>query len=335
MDITPQPSSLEKSMTRLLALIPGGIGDQLLCFPMLESLQAQYPDAQIDVVVEPRAKAAYRVSRVVKQILAYNFQGRNGPADWGNFIGWVREREYAAVVAVGTDRFTGLLIWLTGITKRVGYAGTPAALFMTDTVVAKPQQYAADFYHDLLQGMGQSSPCPELAINVPRSDIEWAEAELQRLEVQGDRGYLVVHCGSVADHEATGDAGIYPVAAWQSLIQGIQERQPDVPIVLIQSPSETQWFGPLQNACPGLKVVLPEDLGKVAAVVAGANLMICPDCDAMHLGVAVKTYLVTLFGKTDPARVLPQDERFVTLRSPTGKVADIAPIQILEKIWGK
>ena len=45
---------------RILALVPGGIGDQILFFPTLDDLKKAHPDAQIDVVVEPRAKSAYR-----------------------------------------------------------------------------------------------------------------------------------------------------------------------------------------------------------------------------------------------------------------------------------
>jgi ADP-heptose:LPS heptosyltransferase len=55
----------------------------------------------------------------------------------------------------------------------------------------------------------------------------------------------------------------------------------------------------------------------------------------MHLAVALGTYLFALFGPTNPDLLLPQDERFTTVRSQTGKVTDIAPIQVLEKIWGK
>jgi ADP-heptose:LPS heptosyltransferase len=80
---------------------------------------------------------------------------------------------------------------------------------------------------------------------------------------------------------------------------------------------------------------MPEDFGKFAALIAGASLMICTESDAMHLAVALGTYLFTLFGATDPAKVLPVDQRFTPLRSPTGTVADIAPIQVLEKVWGK
>lgn len=322
-------------MTRFLALIPGGIGEQFLGFPMLESLQQQYPQAQIDVVVEPRAKAAYRISRVVKQMLVYDFNGRNGPADWGNFIGWIREREYDAVLSLDKSWFNGMLLWLTGVPTRVGFAGQPAAPFLTQTVQRKPQQYAADMVHDLLSGLGLAATCPPLSINVPRQDIKWAEAELKRLGLSTDQGYVLLHGGSLADHEAKGKQNIYPVSNWQALVKGFQERQADLSVLLVQFPGDRAWFTPLVQKSPGLKVSTPEDFGKFAALVAGANLMVCTESEAMYLAVAVNTYLMTLFGSSDPTRVLPANERFTVMRSQTGKVGDIAPIQILEKVFGK
>jgi ADP-heptose:LPS heptosyltransferase len=322
-------------MTRFLALIPGGISDQLLCFPMLESLQQQYPQAQIDVVVEPQAKAAYRISPVAKQVLTYNFQGRNGPADWGNLVGWVREREYDGLISLDRGLFRGLLLWLMGIPKRVGYAKVPNALFMTDTATLKPKQYAAQMYHDLLDGMHIHTPCPPLSIHIPLKDREWTEAEQEKLGLDLTQGYAIIHGGSLAEHQEKGAANIYPKSSWQALVKGFQQRQPDLSVVLVQSPSDRAWFKSLLEVCPGLKVSTPQDLGKFAALIAGAKLMVSTDSDAMHIAVAAGTQLFALFGPSDPDRVLPKDERFTALRSSTGKVSDIAPIQVLEKIWGK
>lgn len=322
-------------MTRLLALIPGGISKQLLCFPMLESLQQQYPQAQIDVVVEPLAKPAYRVSRVVQQVLAYDFQGRTGPADWGNLIGWVREREYDALICLDPARLGGLLLWLVGVPKRVGFAKVPSALFMTDTIPCNPQQYAAHMYHDLLKPMGIKQACPPLAIAVSPDDLKWAEAERQRLGLGADQGYILLHGGSMTNHAALGPGSVYPQSNWQALAKGLLDRQPNVPVVLVQLPSDRPWFTPIATGCPGLKVSTPDNLGRMAAMIAAANLVICTDSDAMHLTVALGNYLFVLFGATDATKVLPQNDRIVTLRSTTGKVADIPPIQMLEKIWGR
>ena len=54
----------------------------------------------------------------------------------------------------------------------------------------------------------------------------------------------------------------------------------------------------------------------------------------MHLAVAVGTYTIALFGPTDPKKLLPKSDRVIAVKSSTGKMADILPQQVLQKIWG-
>ena len=75
-------------------------------------------------------------------------------------------------------------------------------------------------------------------------------------------------------------------------------------------------------------------MGKLAAFIAAANLMLCTDSAPMHLAVAVGTYTIALFGPTDPKKLLPKSDRVIAVKSSTGKMADILPQQVLQKIWG-
>ncbi len=62
--------------------------------------------------------------------------------------------------------------------------------------------------------------------------------------------------------------------------------------------------------------------------------MICTDSPPLQLGVAVGTYTVALFGKTDPKKRLPaDDDRFIAIQSPTYNLGDIQASKVLEKIW--
>jgi ADP-heptose:LPS heptosyltransferase len=54
----------------------------------------------------------------------------------------------------------------------------------------------------------------------------------------------------------------------------------------------------------------------------------------LQLSVAVQTYTIALLGATEPAKVLPKSDKFLGIKSPTGRVADISPQQVLQKIWG-
>ncbi|PZV26780.1 MAG: glycosyltransferase [Snowella sp.] len=317
---------------RILALVPGGIGDQLLFFPTLESLKKQYPQAAIDVIVEPRAKSAYRVCPYVHEVLLFDFKDRNGLADYLNLLGIIRDREYDAALSLGTDWAIGLLLWLNGIPKRVAYQ-TGKSYFLSDPVPLNMDQYEAFLYHDLVKGFGIKTPCPPLKVAVPKEDIQWAEAEQNRLDLK-ENGYILIHDGLNKQSRIEGLDRIYPVEQWQTIIDDIQQKQPKLSIVLLQGPDDAEWIAEMRENHANLKIVQCPDIGKLAAMIAGANLMLCTDSAPMHLSIAVGTYTIALFGPTQVSKSLPPNQdRFVGLQSPSLKIADIKPATILEQVW--
>lgn len=315
----------------ILAIIPGGLSDQLLFFPTFTTLQRHYPQATIDVVVEPKAKPAYQLSGIVHKVLTFSFDNRNGPADWSNLLGQVREREYDIVITLEPNWTLGLLLWLTGIPKRVSFAGPRRQLWLTDTVPLQPKQYAPAQYHDLLQGLDIQAPCPALSVMVPAPAIAWVQTERSRLGLAPDQPFLLLYCDR-SDGNTRGPSP-YPLDSWQALIQGVQDRRPDLPIVLLdQGPSNQAWIAALTTTRRDLKVSSPSTIEQSAALIAAAEQLICTDSTVMHLGVALHTELVALFGPTSPEVLLPVSDRYTGLKSPTGNMAVIPPIQILDKI---
>jgi ADP-heptose:LPS heptosyltransferase len=320
---------------RIVAFVPGGIDDQILFFPTLDDLKRYYPKAQIDVVVEPTSKGAYRVSKSVHEVLTFDFKDRNSLADWGNLVGTIRDREYDVVITKQQNSSVGFVLWLTGIPVRIGYKDKGIG-FLTNSVPAKTQQYAPNMYHDLLAGLGIKSLCPELAINVPKPDIDWADKEQKRLGVQ-ETGYILIYGGSAQSGKVKGLDTIYPLGNWLEIIQEIQLKQPEMPVLVVKDKdNEDDLVFSLSNAL-NIKVTSPTDIGKLAATIAGANLLLCTDSAAMHLAVAVQTYTIALFGPTEPTFLVPDSDRpsdrLLTIKSPTGKMADISAKTVLDHIW--
>lgn len=309
---------------RIVALVPGKIGDQILFFPTLDNLKRVYPDAQIDVVVEPGSKAAYRVCKSVTDAITFDFKDRNSLADWGNLIGLLRDREYNIAISPQSQFSSNLLLWLTGIPTRVGYKGN-GSFFLTDTVLLKSPQQPAARYHDLLQGLAKNSPVPALNINVPASDITWSEKEQQRLGIN-ESGYVAFYDSQSPDVDST-----YPVTFWRQIVQSLQEKQPNIPVVVIQDASNELFVKSMLAFFPNLKVIFPADMGKLAATIASANLLICTDSAPMYLALAVQTYTVAL---VETSQTL-QSDRLVVVTSPTGKIADISPQSVMQRIWGQ
>jgi ADP-heptose:LPS heptosyltransferase len=310
---------------RIVALVPGGIGEQILFFPTLDNLKRKYNTSRIDVVCQPSSKATYRVSKSVDEVLAFDFNDRNSMADWGNLIGILRDREYDIAITPSQSWFTNSVLWLTGISTRVGFKGN-GERFFNRVVPQNKQQYQAYMYHDLLMGLGINSTCPELTLNVPKPDVDWATSEQLRLSVK-DTGYVLVYATSVDLDNS------YPVQQWLEVIQTFKEKQPDMPVVLISQPDNQASVRTLKQAIPDIKETFPDNIGKLAAVIAGANLLLCTPSAPMQLAVFLETYTIALFGSTEPTKLLPQSDKFVAIKSQSGILADIKPATVLEKIW--
>ncbi|MEA5571840.1 glycosyltransferase family 9 protein [Calothrix sp. UHCC 0171] len=317
---------------RVVALVSGGIGDQILFFPTIDDIKRYYPNAQIDVVTEPRSKAAYRVSKSVSEVITFDFSDRNSLADWGNLVGTMRDREYDVAITFGQSWLIGLILWLTGIPTRIGFQGKGSG-FLTHPIPLNKQQYAACMYHDLLKGMGINSLCPELTVNVPKSDIEWATNEQKRLGIK-DSGYVLIYVTSQQSAQIRGTNNIYPIENWVHIIQDFQHKQPEMPIVVVAEPNDEVFIRSIKESIPNIKVMLAENIGKLTSMIAGANLMLSTENAPIHLSVAVQTYTIVLFGSTEPTTLLPQSDKFLAIKSPTGRLADIPATTVLEKVWG-
>ena len=312
---------------RILALIPGDIGNQLLFFPTLETLKKHYSNAAIDVLVEPRSKKAYRVCKNVDDILVFDFQDRNSFADYLNLLGTIRDREYDALISLKTSWRIKLLLWLNGIPTRVGYQDD-SAQYLSNPVVRKTEQYQAQMYHDLVTGLGIRATCPPITINVPTEDISWAESEQQRLAVN-DGGYIVL-CDNPAN---TTGVSAYEIPSWQKIIEDIEARQTGLSIVLLQTENNQAWVTTMISANSNLKAIAPPDVGKTAAIIAGANLMLCTNGTPMQLAVATGTYTFVMTTKEE-GRVIPSEKAdCVAIESSTNNLADIEPEVIIKQLW--
>ncbi len=307
---------------RILALVPGGIGDQVYFFPTLETLHSKYDGAKIDVLVEPRAKKAYRVCKYVSEVLQFDYQDRNSMADYLNLLGVIRDREYEAVLSYNAPWAVEALLWLNGIPLRIGEANSNK-LFFTSSLALDRTLYQAETFHSLLPGLGVATKCPDVKINVPQKDIDWAVARKQLLDLND--GYILLD----------GTPDTYPVASWHKIVQDIQTKQPGLPIVLLQNEEIDPWIDEMMDSKLVVKVVAPSDVGKISAIIAGANLLVSSDRDSIALAVAVGTYTIALLGSdATTTKLLPSDDNYTGISAASGKVTDITPETILNRIWG-
>ncbi len=307
---------------RILALIPGGIGNQIYFFPTLETLKDKYPHAMIDVMVEPISKSAYRVCKNVNNVIGFDYQDRSSLADYLNILGVIRDGEYDVVISYGVPWTIQLVLWLNGIPIRIQESEQQTWL-ISHPVKPSEQQYLPEKYHHYLKGLNIDAPSPPVKINVRQKDIDWAEAEQEYFFLKD--GYILIHS----------KGNIYPEASWNKIIGDIQAKQPDLPIALIQeSETEDEWTEKITSSNANLKVIIPPDTGKLAAMIAGANLLISTESSSLALALAVDTNTIALCPSSFGKQITPPDQdNYTVIESSTDSVQDIQPDTVLEQLW--
>ncbi|QQE65769.1 hypothetical protein GFS31_24590 [Leptolyngbya sp. BL0902] len=306
---------------RVLALVPGGIERQLEFFPVLREIKEAFNTADIAVVADPEAKDIYQLSKVVSEVVPYSFQASNSPADWANLLGIVRDREFEAVITLTDSWSLGLLLWLSGIPTRIGYQGGSNGWFLT-TLLPQPTDPAN--YTALLKALKVDAPLAPPSLNVPQADLKAIDDLRRGAKLQG--GYVAVYPG----HAPGGEA--YPTDQWVAILKDFQQRQPDLPLVALQTPDTAANIAALRSALPTLTVLEPETLGQMAALIAGANLLVAVQGYPVALAAALEVYTVALSAAPMPAPA-GAGERLVNVAASTGKLADLTPASVLTTIW--
>ncbi len=319
---------------RILALVPGGIGDQILFFPTLSGLRQQYPKAEIEVMTEPRSVGAYEVCPSVDKVLTFPFKEQASLGDISDLLGRIRERQYDAVVSLGRSFLIRILLWLTGIPKRVGYAASGQGLpWLTDPVPLKEEQYAAGMYLDLLQGFGLSLPTQPPQIQVNQQALDWCQQECQRLFQAPQADYVLLHPGASQLSIEKGIQKIYPVAKWVQIVQSFRQQRPELPLVVLIGPEDTALADEFQQSVPNILISRPRQVSQLAGMIKGATLLLCTDSAPMHLAVANQTPVVALFGPTNPKRLLPDEGPFRAIKAANDQIDSITPEQVIQTIF--
>lgn len=308
---------------RVLALVPGEMETQLSFFPVISQIKNSFENAEVSVVAAPGATAIYQLSKGVAEVVPYNFVAPNSPADWANLLGIVRDREFDVAITLTQSWSIALLLWLSGVPTRLGYSGGANDLLLTATV---PRSADVDHPSDLLGLIKVTGSAPPLAVNVPRGDLATVESIRQATGLEN--GYVLVYPGP------TPSGAMYPTHSWVAILKDFQQRQPGMPLALLQTDDAASQAAELASAIPGLKVLRPETPGQTAAMVAAANLLVAVAGYPLGLAIALDVYAVGLLSSHDaasPSRA--KGDRLVTLTGAS--LTDIAPDQVLKKIWSE
>ncbi|MBW1708665.1 MAG: lipopolysaccharide heptosyltransferase II [Deltaproteobacteria bacterium] len=308
------------NIRRILVRSTNWVGDALLTTPALASLKANFPEARISVLARSRVTAVYEDHPAVDEIIIYDRERRHkGWSGFNRLAGEVRAKRFDLAVLFQHAFGAALLAWLARIPERLGYNTDGRGFLLNRAVRHRPEDkqiHEVESYQGLIRRSGlkvnQSNPI----FHLPSSAEQWASARLSEMNLDGS--FIL----GIAPGASYGLAKQWPPEKFAKAAQVILENKRGTAL-LFGSQSEVMVTKGIKEflTVPAYDLAGRTDLAEVAALIKRCHLFLTNDSGLMHVGAAVGTPLVAIFGSTNPITTSPFTNNARVIRHPV----DCAP----------
>ena len=297
----PHPKDGERPapVTKILVVRPGGIGDAVLFFPLLQALRREFPQARLDVLAERRNVGLFSANDVVHHAYAYD-------GGYGRELLTVLRGKYDIVIDTEQSHFLSAIItYLTGAPVRCGFDTQGRGGLFTHRVHYSDQIYEVHSFLNLfhaLTGKRQSFDPEQPFFPIAEEHLAWARTLLGN--GTGARLAVVLPGAST------------PLKRWaperyRRVVQWLIER--GLRVAVIGGASDVRAAREVVDGLDPSRIINlagTTNLPRTAAVIALADVYVSSDTGPLHIAYGVGTSTVHMFGSGILEKWAPAGSRY-------------------------
>ena len=291
-----------KDIKNILFINYGGIGDEILFLPTINSFKEEYPNAKITLALEPRSKSICNLTTNIDKIIEVDIKAK-GLIKYINIVKLIikaRLNKFDCIISSGKSPFIAIILFLTGIKERVGYKSKTDFL-LTKKVKLNENQYAAKMYHDLVKPI-INTEYKDPYIIIPK-DIQLNE------DIPKD-GYIAIHPGVSKMSISKNIIKCPKLSFWENLINGLLEKNKKIILLgtkddkdLIDKIISNQQIKEHKNFINYYNKT--KSLMEMALIMKKADWVICVDSAPLHVAVCTDSNIFAIFGPTNEIKLVP------------------------------
>lgn len=305
----------------VLIVMPSWIGDAAMSVPALRALRCALPQSRLTALCRPGIEVVLQGCPLLDDFLVGRPRGLRRTLALARVI---RDRRCHAALLFPNSFKSAMLVRLAGIPRRVGYDRDGRRLLLTHRLRPPRREDgsfatvpAVRYYLDLvcfafaeelkLSGANEFDERLELW-TTPRDEAE-AERILAEARVSPTQPIVILNPGANREDKR------WPADRFAAVGDHLANARCGA-VFVTGSPAEAPLIdavrGQMREQSFDLQA-LGVDLGSLKAMLRRSDLLITNDTGPRHLGVAMRTAVVTLFGPTDPRWTTLAHDRQVEL----------------------
>lgn len=304
----PRPEEIKK----ILICAYHGIGNFILYTPTIAAIRKYFPQAEIDLQVGNKTGCEYVLDGAGYFTKTYDISSKSTWSNWINHIKKIRRSNYDLIINEfhSNSYFLALMVTFSAAKYRVGHVRSPGwpdryGFIYNVPVKMQEAQHEVDRYASLGLALG----IPEELLNqhpfmyVDKAEQAKAIDFLNSNKINKDTLVIGVQMGT----SPTMRWKQWQPARYRELIIKLIEKFPKACLLMLGAKNEVEMIKEWTKGIKGNIVIAAGEtsLSVAAAMIERCTLLVCNDSGLMHVGVAMQTPVVAIYGPTDYRRTAP------------------------------
>ncbi len=296
----------DQTIRKVLIVRPGRVGDVLTITPLMRKFHEAYPHVEIHLWTSDYALPIIQDHPLLKDRILVS---KHRPSRWKR---WIEDRRMVKQVnALQPDM--AILLSQRKSDRKVLQRSMIPHVFIPERSSwdeASAKENVVQGFIEALKPLGMQGRAGDLELYYRDDQIMPVQRAFAQAQVDLGQPFAIIHPGCFQLHRktilSTSMRRLWPSSYFESLAKKLQEEL-NLPIVLSgHGESEEQLIEGFLKRLPGPTVdgrLL--DLQALSACLDRASLLVTLDTGPLHMGAALKTPTVALFGPSSPRSTGP------------------------------
>ncbi len=285
---------------KILLVQTSFLGDTILSTPVIAAIKKLYPDSELWMMITPLSADLVSANPSLKGVITYDKKKSDrGIKGIIRKASELEKHKFDVAYSLHRSYRTALLLFLTGIPKRVGFSQGSLSFLYSRTVLRDTTS------HDVIRNLSLLSQEP-LFLNSGKNSEDFFDAEMQLFSKDQkltERKFPEIFSDSKEF------AILIPGSAWKTKRwkwQGFKEVAEDLiskgkRVVIFGSGAEKEICQKVAEGLSCINLAGMSTISESIAIMKKASLVVCNDSMSLHMASALKVPNVSVFCATSPA----------------------------------
>ena len=289
---------------KILVIKFGGLGDVLLATPIFTNLKEYFPEAEINLLTNPKCSEVTKDNPYITRTLTFGFTKEESKRLSRN----IRNQNYDLIIDLFTNPRTAFVTFRSKAKYRVGYNFRYRKYAYNIIIESRSSDvHNVDFNFDALLKLEVPIISKNLYIEISDAHEEYADKYFKDTGINSDNLMGIICSGGWESKR-------YKVEDYITLIGKIFEKYKNKFILFWGTEKEKAECELINKKYPDFTYIVPEcGIRYAAAIMKKCKLCIGNDSGLLHIAVAAGVPVLGIYGPTNPKLQGPYGDNNLTI----------------------